>query len=81
MTMETISYQGHFTAHRVRKNRWDESKGYEWAISFVPNGIWKSRACRIGEEAGVRYASHRKGYRASERAMKKFLAEFDAITA
>ncbi len=81
MTSETISYQGHFTAHRVRKSRWDESKGYEWAVAFEPNGIWKSRACRIGEETGIRYASHRKGYRASDRAMKPFLEEFEKIAA
>jgi hypothetical protein len=78
MTTDTINFQGHFTAHRVRKNRWDESKGFEWAVGFTPDGIYKSRACRIAEEAGVRYASHRKGYRASDRAMSRFVAQFEA---
>lgn len=55
-----------------------EGKGFEWSLAFVPNGVYKSRTCRIAEENGVRYASHRKGYRASERAMRRFLEALNA---
>ncbi len=47
----------------------------EWAMTFPADGIFRSRACSMGERSGVRYASHRKGYRASERAFSRFVAE------
>jgi hypothetical protein len=47
----------------------------EWAMTFVADGIFRSRACGLAERSGVRYASHRKGYRASERAFSRFVAE------
>jgi hypothetical protein len=67
-----------FTAVRVVKNRWDESKGFEWRMTFKSAGIFKSLECRLAERCGVRYASHRKGYVASQRALNKFIAELAA---
>lgn len=49
-----------------------------WSIGFAPDGIYKSLWCRAGERAGVRYASHRRGYQASERAMSKLAADIEA---
>jgi len=48
-----------------------------WSMSFAPNGIYKSLACRQAEYAGVRYASHRRGYVASDRAFQRFCASWD----
>lgn len=45
-----------------------------WSMRFDADGIYKSSACAIAEGVGVRYASHRRGYQASERAFAKFIA-------
>ena len=45
-----------------------------WWMSFQSDGIFRSMACGIAQGCGVRYASHRQGYRASERAFAKFIA-------
>jgi hypothetical protein len=52
-----------------------------WLFTFAPQDIYKSLWCRAGERAGVRYASHRTGYVASERAMWRFLAEVETMIA
>lgn len=44
-----------------------------WSMRFEADGVYKSSACCIAEHAGVRYASHRRGYQASERAFSKFI--------
>lgn len=48
-----------------------------WSMSFPktdPKSYYRTWAESIGEVAGVRYASHRAGYRASERAFARFVA-------
>lgn len=44
-----------------------------WSMKFESHDGYKSSACVIAEHAGVRYASHRRGYQASERAFAKFI--------
>lgn len=45
-----------------------------WSMKFESDDGYKSSACCIAEHCGVRYASHRRGYQASERAFGKFIA-------
>lgn len=68
-----------FTAIRIAKSRFDPVKGFEWQLNFKAWGSYKSISCRVAERSGVRYASHRKGYRASDRAMAKFLLAYDGL--
>ena len=74
--METVTTPS-FTARQVPVSRYGQDKRTEWAIQFVSDGtVYKTAACRAGERSGIRYASHRKGYRASQAAFKRFLAEW-----
>lgn len=61
------------------QNKWAERPRLEWWMSFVPVGIYKGCACRRAEDAGVRYRSHRTGYRASDRAFRKFCASYQDL--
>jgi hypothetical protein len=58
--------------------KWGARPTLEWSFHFDPAGIYKSFACRAAERAGVRYASHRRGYIGSNRAAQRFAAETDA---
>lgn len=49
-----------------------------WHLGF-PREVWKSSETHIAESAGVRYASHRTGYVASERAFGRFLAGIERL--
>ncbi|UZK69587.1 hypothetical protein OKW76_00410 [Sphingomonas sp. S1-29] len=49
-----------------------------WSMRFQADGCFRSRECSIAEGCGVRYASHRAGYQASERAFAKFIARMVA---
>lgn len=65
-------------AHQGRK--WASERGPSpagWSMSFRSDGCYKSRECIIGELAGIRYASHRRGYHASNRAIRAFAARVD----
>lgn len=62
-------------------NKWSTRPVVEWWFGFTPNGCFKSIAARYAEDAGVRYRSHRAGYRASRKAMTRFAADWDAYLA
>jgi hypothetical protein len=70
-----------FSAAPTVKNRFAEKPITEWAISFDPIGIYKSCHCRLGERCGIRYTSHRRGYRASLRAFRTFATAIDGEAA
>ena len=70
-----------FTAVIGCANKFSERPTISWSLSFIPNGIYKSVACRRAEHSGVNYRSHRRGYMASRRAMYAFAANWDAFTA
>ena len=61
----------------------DKRTGHpRWSMRFESQDGFKSSACCIAEHAGARYASHRRGYQASERAFSKFvdrMLEIDAL--
>ncbi len=66
-----------FTAYLTFANRHAEKPVVEWAFTFRPDGPYKSAACLTAERAGVRYVSHRRGYRASDAAMYRFAVAID----
>ena len=68
---------GSFRAFLMCANKWAKQPKLEWCFSFEPTGIYKSLSCRWAEDCGVRYASHRRGYRASMSAMRRFAAHLD----
>lgn len=67
-----------FTTAPMCANKWAAKPRLEWWFQFTPVGIYKSMACRNAENSGVRYASHRKGYRGSLKAMRAFAAVWDS---
>lgn len=62
-----------FVARLAMSSRRAKSAKPEWSIRFDRSTDgYKTREVIIGEHAGVRYASHRKGYVASRTAFRKF---------
>lgn len=59
----------------------DKQGRARWGLRFQADGIFRSRQCGIAEGAGVRYASHRRGYQASERAFGRFVAGLERLEA
>lgn len=72
-----VIYCADWRASFIAADRWGKPV-MAWAMRCEPAGIYKSGACRIGEGAGVRYVSHRTGYRASRRAFARFCVEIAA---
>ena len=48
----------------------------KWSLGF-PRATYRGSATIRAEQAGVRYASHRTGYVASDRAFRRFVASWD----
>ena len=69
---QAIAGEG-FKAVRGLRDRWHPEKGFQWSLSIHSPHGYKTGTHYRAEEAGVRYASHRKGYVASERAFRKFI--------
>lgn len=62
-----------FRAGPMCQNKWAARPRLEWWMSFPSVGYYKNAACYRAEAAGVRYRSHRAGYRASDTAFRRFV--------